>query len=157
SPRHLWASKLTSAGALAWVEPTVVFDLASTPFGNFPKFVHDGAGGAVLGWYGTNNDGYVQHILADGSERFAHNGVTVSTHATDLQVSTTVLHDAASDQIYLFWLERNQGQSQWGVYGQKVDGPTGTRQWGEEGRAIVPLDSVERSFVTPIFTPGGGA
>jgi hypothetical protein len=158
SARHLWANKISAAGAPVWAAPAIVYDLTSMPFGNFPTFVHDGAGGGVFGWYGTNNDAFVQQILADGSERFVHNGVVASTHPSDLQVSVTVLFDAPSDQMYLFWLQRDAAtQSTFGVYGQKFDGESASRQWGDEGRAIVPLDGTERSFITPVLTPGGGA
>ncbi len=157
APKHLWVNKYGADGSPSWAAPTVVFDLAGLPLGNFPTFVSDGAGGAVLSWFSPNSDAYVQHVSSDGTARFAHNGVVASTHATNLQVSPALVHDAANDVAYLFWLERNQGQSQWGVYGQKVDGETGTRQWGEEGLPIMPLDGTERSFVNATGVPGGGA
>ena len=49
SPKHLFANKISPDGALLWGDNHVaVFDSGSLQFGNFPSFVSDGAGGAVL-------------------------------------------------------------------------------------------------------------
>ena len=63
-------------GDLLWGNDHVrSFDGGSLQFGNFPPFVTDGAGGAVFGWYEVDPlQSRAQHILADGSEAFPHNG-----------------------------------------------------------------------------------
>jgi hypothetical protein len=76
-----YAQKLDSDGNFLWGDdPIAIFDGGTIQIGNFPQFVPDGSGGAVFSWYGVSPlQCYVQRVLADGTEAFAHNGVTVST------------------------------------------------------------------------------
>ncbi|MHC5004897.1 MAG: hypothetical protein ACYTJ0_17445, partial [Planctomycetota bacterium] len=155
-PRQLHAQKVAADGTPAWEQPTVVFDGGSLQFGNFPTIVADGAGGAVFGWYSSSPSlqVFAQRVLADGTEVFAHNGVAGSTNATRLRVSPAVAFDAASGETYLFWTETNAGQSQDGVYGQKL-ADEGDRQWTDDGRAIVPVGAHDIAFVNVLPTGDG--
>jgi len=157
-PKHLWAQKLSSAGATMWNTPgphVIVFDGDSLQFGNYPPFVSDGSGGAVFSWYGTSVlQCYAQRILADGSEQFGHNGVPVSTDATRLRVSPRASYDAASSTVFVFWTEMNSSQSQHGVYGQKLVG-SGLRLWTGSGRELVPLSSTTRTFINTLQVGDG--
>jgi len=149
-PKHLWTQKLSSTGDTMWNSPgphVVVFDGDSLQFGNYPPFVTDGNGGAVFSWYGVSPlQCYAQRVLADGSERFAHNGVPVSTDTTRLRVSPSVSFKPATEETFVFWVEENSSQSQHGVYGQKL-ASDGTRQWTNTGKVLVPVGTNERSFV----------
>jgi len=151
-PRHLWAQKLSSEdGASLWDSSHVkVYDDASgsLQFGNFPSFLPDGSGGAVFGWYTSSPSLQcrAQRILASGAEAFAHNGVEVSTDTTRLRVSPAFAWAPASSQIFLFWTELNSLQSQFGLYGQKLDA-TGNRQWSATGKELLPLASTELTQV----------
>ncbi len=152
APRHLWAQKLASAdGAALWTSSHVkVYDDASgsLQFGNFPSFLPDGSGGAVFGWYTSSPtlQCRAQRILANGTEAFAHNGVEVSTDATRLRVSPGFAWAPGTSQIFLFWTELNSLQSQFGLYGQKLDA-AGNRQWGTTGKVLLPLGSTELTQV----------
>jgi hypothetical protein len=152
NPRHLWAQKLSSAdGASLWTSSHVkVYDEASgsLQFGNFPSFLPDGSGGAVFGWYTSSPTLQVraQRILANGAEAFAHNGVEVSTDTTRLRVSPGYAWDPGTSQIFLFWTELNSLQSQFGLYGQKLDA-AGNRQWGATGKVLLPLGPTELTQV----------
>ncbi len=158
-PKHLWAQKLSPAGATMWNTPgphVIVFDGDSLQFGNYPTFTTDGSGGAVFSWYGTGVlQCYAQRILADGSEQFSHNGVSVSTNATRLRVSPDASYDPVTGMIYVFWTELNSSQSQHGVYGQKLSG-SGLRLWTTSGKELVPLGSSTRTFINTI-QDGDGA
>jgi len=149
-PKHLWAQKVSSSGSTMWNTPgphVIVFDGGSLQFGNFPTFVTDGSGGAVFSWYDVSPlQCFAQRILADGSEAFAHNGIPVSTNMAQIRVSPSVSFDPATEEMFLFWTEQNSNQSQFGIYGQKLD-PYGTRQWTDNGRTLIPLGSAEISFV----------
>lgn len=144
SPKHLVAQKLDSAGAPLWgATPVAVFDGGSLQFGNYPTFVPDGGGGAIFSWYDTASlqlQCYAQHIRANGTEAFPHNGSAVSTNATRIRVSPSADYNALTDETFVFWTEENSAQSQWGVYGQKLDA-TGTRQWTNDGSMVVPIGS----------------
>ncbi len=156
-PKHLWAQKLSPAGSLLWDANHVrVFDGGSLQFGNFPPFVTDGGGGAVFSWYDTAGavlQVYAQHILADGSEAFGHNGEVVSTSMVN-RVSPDAAYNAGTQETFVFWIEKNAAQSEHGVYGQKFDA-TGTRMWSNTGKVLVPVSSTERSFVRALQMNGG--
>lgn len=159
SPKHLVAQKLDSAGAPLWgATPVAVFDGGSLQFGNYPTFVPDGAGGAVFSWYDTASlqlQCYAQHIRGDGTEAFPHNGSAASTNATRVRVGPSVDYSALTDETFLFWVEENSAQSQWGVYGQKFDS-AGNRQWTNDGSVVVPIGSDQVTQVR-CHTEGPGA
>ncbi len=161
-PRHLWAQKLASAdGVSLWPAAHVkVYDAAggSLQFGNFPSFLPDGSGGAVFAWYtsGPSLQVRAQRVLSAGTEAFAHNGVEASTDAARLRVGPAVAWDGASQEMLLFWTELNGAQSQFGVYGQKLDA-AGARQWGASAKELVPLGSEEISQVRALPWAGGAA
>ncbi len=161
-PRYLWAQKLASAdGASLWPAGHVqVYDDAagSLQLGNFPSFLPDGSGGAVFAWYTSSPTLQVraQRVLSGGTEAFAHNGVEASTDATRLRVGPAAAWDAGTEEILLFWTELNGAQSQFGVYGQKLDA-AGARQWGASGRELVPVGGNEISQVRALPWAGGAA
>ena len=163
--KHLWAQKLDPDGLPLWGAGHVhVFDLAggSLQFGNFPEFESDGAGGAVFAWYTSSPTLQVraQRILAAGTEAFAHDGVEVSTNAAQLRVNPSAAFDPASGEVTTFWVEENSLQSQFGLYGQRLDG-AGTRLWGATGTAFVALggNEISQVRVLPVATVifAGGA
>jgi hypothetical protein len=141
SDNQLRANKLSAAGNLLWGKNHVtIFDTGSLQFGNFPYFVPDGKGGAVFAWY-TSSPGlqcFAQHIRADGSEAFPHNGSLASTNTADARVDPAASYRAASDEVFLVWTEEDSSQTVNGIYAQKF-GPKGGRRWGQTGLVIVPL------------------
>jgi len=142
SSRYLYANKISASGQLLWGAGHVkVFNTGSLQLGNYPAFVTDGAGGAIFSWYTSSPlQSYVQHINADGSEAFAHNGVPVSTNASQIRVSPSAAYNPATKEIFVSWEEENSVQSMSGVYAQKFDA-SGNRQWGDSGLVIVPLQN----------------
>src|SRR5690606_3211747 len=139
APRPRPGQKL-DATAVSLRGPVAVFDGGSLQIGNFPTFVPDGAGGGVFAWYSVAGSlqSYVQHILPDGSEAFAHDGVPVSTNAAQQRVAPDADYDPATGDIYVFWTELNGNQSMQGLYGQKVDA-AGNRLWTDDGLELVAL------------------
>jgi len=124
-----------------------VFDGGSLQLGNYPPFTTDGAGGAVFSWYSSSPSlqSYVQHIKADGTEAFAHNGVPVSTNASQIRVSPSAAYLPSTKEIFVSWEEEDNIQSMSGVYAQKIDA-NGNRQWTDNGLTIVPLQSNSEIF-----------
>ena len=159
APKHLVAQKLDAAGASLWgLLPVAVFDGGSLQFGNFPTFVPDGTGGAVFSWYDTSSlqlQCYVQHLLADGTEAFPHNGSAASTNSARVRVSPSAAFNPSTGETFLFWEEQNSAQSESGVYGQKFDS-SGGRRWTDDGAVVVPVGSDENTQVR-CLTEGPGA
>jgi hypothetical protein len=159
SPKHLLAQKLDSMGALLWGGGHVaVFDGGSLQFGNYPKFVPDGSGGAVFSWYDAGSlqlQCYAQHLLADGSAAFPHNGSAASTNVTRVRVSPSAAFNPSTGETFLFWEEESASQTESGVYGQKFD-PGGNRQWTDNGAVVVPV-GVDQITQVRCLTEGPGA
>lgn len=128
--------------------------------GYFPTFTSDGRGGAVYCWdlalTGFRSRVRAQHVSAEGVERFGHGGVPVSTDEFNSRGDCSATYDQASDDLYVLWRERTPGTSnlQTGIYAQRIDG-TGTRQWGDGGNVLMPLDPILKSQVTMVPDAGG--
>jgi hypothetical protein len=161
SNKHLYTQKHDSNGIALWNSgnPVIVYDGGSVQIGYFPNFVADNAGGGIYGWYevsGSRN-AYVQRINASGAEVFPHNGVACSTNtAGRIRISSSVAYSAGTDEIFFFWSDSSSPtQNMWGVYGQKFNGATGARQWTDNGKELVPLSSLQTSFVTCVADNDG--
>jgi len=145
SLRHVRVQKFNADGAPGWASFDSVYDAGTgVPIAHWPGIATDGAGGALLWWHsfvaGAYN-AFVQHVDAVGFQLWPHNGVAVSTLATQNHIDPTLSYDPASSNTYVFWNERNLVQSQWGIYGQRFDA-IGNRNWGNEGIAFLPLNTV---------------
>jgi hypothetical protein len=141
SNNYLYANKISPTGQLLWGSGHVhVYDGGSLQFGEFPYFTSDANGGAVFSWY-TNSptlQSYAQHILSNGSEAFPHNGSPVAVTGSDIRVSPSLSYRPSMQETFVVWTEENSLQSVQGISAQKFDS-TGTRQWGDSGKTIVPL------------------
>jgi len=151
APRHIWAQKFDRDGNAIWncaagreVPHLVIFDAGSIQHGCFPPFVCDGAGGAIFSWYRTY-DGplqvFAQHVRADGTEAFPHQGAAVSIVPRERN-SPRVCHNRDRQETFVFWVEQIYGESILAIYGQMLNA-SGGRQWGDEGVQIVPGTSVQ--------------
>lgn len=152
SNMQLRANKVSASGTLLWGSANVdIFDVGSLQFGNFPYFVYDGNGGAVFDWYTSSPalQVFAQHILANGSEAYPHNGSAVSANTNNVRVSPSASYRAATKEVFVFWTEEDSNQVVNGVYGQKFD-PTGAPQWGADGVTIVPLGADQQIFVSTV-------
>lgn len=157
SPRHLYAERFNAAGASTWGAPVVVYNETSLPIAYPPEILPDGAGGAVLLWHRYYNGLYnsvVQRLDANGSERWAHQGLVVSTLGGMYHIAPTFAFDATSGDTYVFWDERNTNQSQWGIGGQRFDA-AGTRLWGNSGHIFLPTGSLYLWALRALPAPGG--
>ena len=157
SNRQLHAEKILPGGTLLWGPQGVsLFNTGSLQFGNWPYFITDGSGGAVFAWYTSSPalQVFAQHILAQGTEAFQHNGAPVSTDTSNVRVSPSVSYDGGKDETYVFWTEEDSNQFTNGVSGQKLSS-TGVRKWGQTGRTIVPLGADAQIFVENVRTSSG--
>jgi hypothetical protein len=157
SNNYLYANKLSSTGQLMWGSSHVhVYDGGSLQFGEFPYFTYDGNGGAVFSWYSSSPllQSFAQHILANGTEAFGHNGSLGSTNTNEIQVEPTASYNPSTQETFLFWTEQDQLQDMSGVSGQKFNS-TGARQWSDSGLTITPLSTDTEDFVTNVQIGSG--
>lgn len=145
--KHVHAQKYDVLGAPLWNAGTrlPVFDLASVPIAHEPRILADGAGGAIFAWHYALGQAFsvrVQHVLANGTELYAHNGVDVCPN-TNSKFDPAIAFDPATQDIFVCWNERNQAQSTWGISAQKVDA-LGNLQWGAFGTTLIPISATVR-------------
>ncbi len=157
SDRQLLTNKISAGGELLWgTGNAVIFDQGSLQFGNFPHFITDGAGGAIFAWYTAYPalQVFTQHIRADGSAAFPHNGAAGSTDTSNVRVEPTASYRQATDETFLFWTEEDSNQIFNGVFAQKFDGK-GNAQWTSTGLVIVPLGVNTQTFVESVQAGSG--
>ncbi|MCA8973446.1 MAG: hypothetical protein KDC98_01930 [Planctomycetes bacterium] len=153
SPRHLLAQKLDIGGNLLWGPAHLaVFDNGSLQFGNYPRFVVDGSGGAVFGWYSSTPalECRAQHVDAAGVEQFAHNGVSASTGPGD-RVNPGVAFDPATQTTFLAYVEQSGGQYR--IAAQSFDA-IGNRQWSPTGAPITTYGAAAVADVNALAIAG---
>ncbi len=155
--RHIHAQKFSSAGVPQWgASPVAVYDAMSVPIAHTPRILDDGSGGAVIAWHSSPTlfNSRVQHLESTGDERFPHNGVTVSTDGTRHHLDPRIVFDPVDESTYVFFNERNSGQSQWGIFGQKIDA-AGVGQWGAEGLELIAVSTVLVGSPRTVLGPNG--
>jgi len=157
SNHQLRANKISATGKKLWGKSDVViFDQGSLQFGNFPYFILDGSGGAVFAWYTSSPtlQCFAQHIRADGSEAFPHNGSAGSTNTNNIRVDPSVSYRAKTDETFMFWTEEDSNQFYNGVAGQKFDGQ-GNSLWKPTGLVLIPLGTDTQTFVKNVQVGNG--
>lgn len=156
---YLYANKISRSGQLMWGSGHVhVYDAAPLSFGELPYFTYDGNGGAVFSW--DTGSGpivvYAQHILADGTEAFGHNGSLGTTDMSLNHEQPSVSYNPNTHETFLFWTDTDSTQSIFGVSGQKFN-PTGARQWSNSGLPVVPFGSSDELTFVRNVQIGSGA
>jgi hypothetical protein len=154
SNKHIHAQKFDVAGNALWNGGTriAVFDQASLPIAHDPRLLPDGQGGAVLAWHfavGSQFFARVQHVLANGAEAFAHNGVDLATNG-DSKFDPAPCWLPATQSIVAFWNERNIAQSTWGISAQRIDAG-GAQAWGSNGVTLLPITTT--TLFAPVAVP----
>jgi hypothetical protein len=143
--KHVHTQKFDALGNALWNGGTrlPVFDLASVPIAHEPRLVADGAGGALYGWhYAVGSSTFfvrVQRVLASGTEFWPHNGVDVST-SSNPRFDPALAWHADAQELVVAWNERNAGQSQWGLFAQRLD-VGGNPLWGTTGSQLLPINT----------------
>ena len=147
----LGAPQLPNAGA-PLAQPIWTTDGLSLVY--YPPAVSDGNGGVVTAWFsgpGASLRARTQRIDANAAPVYAAPGLFGSTIN---QLGASLSYLAASGESYMSLNSANGSQNQQGVSAQKFDS-SGAPQWGADGRTIVPLDSLPKSFVQGLADPTG--
>ena len=152
----LATQKFDPDGQPAWgSDGVVIYNDGNTPAFKNPSIISDQAGGAFYCWEDQPSSSesyvYVGHVAANGSLIFPLNGIKASTDATRLHYNPSISYIPTGEQLFLFWLEENQSQNMFGIYGQKFNS-AGDRQWTDEGKTFIPLGERSISFVTGVVT-----
>lgn len=154
--KHVHMQKVDTLGNQVWNGGTriAVFDSGSVPIAHEPRLLADGAGGAICAWHfaaGSLFSVRVQHVLANGTEDYAHNGTDVSTSANS-KFEPAIVWQPALPAVLVSWNERNVGQTMWGIFAQRIDAG-GTLGWGPTGVQLRAIDTIEK--FAPVAAPFG--
>jgi len=153
---YLYTQKFDENGNEEWTSSGVnIYDKGGISAWAYPTIYSDEKGGAFYTWYDAPSlsefNVWVQHVDSSGNELFPHNGSQASTNTQRLHMYPTLSYLSASDEVFVFWVEENTGQSQYGLYGQKFSS-TGVRLWTDDGMEYIRLGSHPIDFV--VSAPG---
>lgn len=147
----LLMQKLTPQGTFAWGENGVlIYDNEHIPVYYDPVMIPDGNSGAFVAWaeQPSPSESYVEvgHVAADGSLIFPLNGIKTALTASRLHMAPSISFNQSLNALFVFWLEENSSQNQFGIYGQRLDAQ-GNRLWGDDGKVFIPLGERSISYV----------
>ena len=159
---QLWAQKYDPAGQPLWSPGYVkLWDDTATGVisqGYFPTFLDDGAGGAVFCWqYVFNAAGSairIQHVLADGSELYPHNGLSPSTDTRLARGQVSCSYDRGTGDVYALWRVIGATADNSGIQAQRVDA-NGNLLWDGKGKTLVPINANSYSNLIALPTRDG--
>ena len=128
----LFAQKISADGSVQWT-PNGVPIAVQPGSQRFPQVVSDGAGGAVVVWEDSRTSPtrvYAQHVGADGSTRWAENGIPISSIYGEFP--KIIRSDDGSYIIVWVDTDHNGGTKDY-LRAQKVD-TTGSLLWPIDSR-----------------------
>jgi hypothetical protein len=148
---YLYTQKFSPQGNPLW-NPTgvLIYNMGDISAWTDPQIYPDGAGGAFYTWYDAPSlsefNVWVQHVSAHGELIFPVNGIKASTNASRLHMYPTLTFLPTSNELFVFWIEENYNQDQYGIYGQKFS-PLGDRLWTDSGKQFWPLGGNTITFL----------
>jgi hypothetical protein len=144
--RHVFAQRYNPSGTAVWAAPAAISTAGGISAWTqvFP-FINDGNDGFYIAWHDDRDNNqrasaFVQHVSSSGTVLFPANGVEASTMATMNHYYPVLALPPGSPDVFVFWNEMNALQSQWGIFGQKID-PSGALQWGPSGMTFIPVST----------------
>jgi len=156
--REILAQRFDEDGNAIWQSNSLLFT------GVIPIYIHqqavaDGDGGVYVCWYYEQTAGhlstFVQHVDTDGNVAFPLGGLEATTNMTTLSLEPAICTNETTHDLYITWRETNLNQTQFGLYGQRID-LAGNRLWGANGQQFVPVGSQNPILInlSPVG-PGG--
>jgi hypothetical protein len=137
--RELRVCRLSGEGVPLWLPASLAVSDSFQVDSYDPRSVGDGAGGAVLAWCSTGGRCFVQHVRADGTERFGPDGAPVTETAPRLEDRVAVAFVAGEspvdDAFVAIWRSHTAGSE--GLAAQRI-AAGGRRLWGPTGIDVLP-------------------
>jgi len=155
--KTLQAQKYAGNGTALWAATNVrVFTAGSLQFGNFPRFLPDGEGGAIFAWYTTGPlMARVQWVSPSGALRFGADGMATTTDTFHQATSPAMAYDPATRRVYVSWPSQVPNSSLYGFNAQAFN-ESGTMLWGPGG-AVIQADETVYSITGATAAVVGGA
>ena len=139
---ELYLQKYDYDGNPIWGNPVVAAGPVVFPMGNWlQESIPDQNGGSISAWTemsGNVQSAVAQHTDVDGNQTWA-TGVELSDNSSHFRISPRMALAESNQDLIGAWNESNSGQSQRGIYAQRIDS-NGNRLWGSNGIAVVELN-----------------
>jgi len=144
----IYAQRVNATGVVQWTADGVAV-CAATGSQWDPAIASDGAGGAIVTWYGEPGyrDIYVQRVNASGTVQWTADGVALCTAAGE-QWSPKITSDGAGGAIVTWYDWRSMNYN---IYAQRVNA-SGAVQWTVNGVALCTATGDQSS---PAIAPDG--
>ncbi|HMN39843.1 MAG TPA: GC-type dockerin domain-anchored protein [Phycisphaerales bacterium] len=161
SNKQLHAQRYNALGAPQWGSgtPVTIFGgTSSIQTATYPRFIADGAGGGVFGWYenGSARNAYIQHVLADGSLKFTTPLVANAVNGARIRVGVGFTYNRATGEYFAAFDEADSGtQSNHTINVQRFN-PAGLPQWGANGVSLLGPDGFFQSSFIQVRPSGDG-
>lgn len=152
----LYAQRVAFNGVTQWTSGGVLVCASLSAQPSAPAMIPDGAGGALITWYGTSSsstcDIYCQRLSAAGALQWAPAGVLLCASSGD-QYVPKIVPDGAGGAI-VAWSDGRSGGSDihFDLYAQRV-AIDGGIQWASDG---VPLTTALGATTFAIASDGAG-
>jgi hypothetical protein len=139
---NLYAMKYDSSGAKKWTNPVTVSTQTAVVYEAI-RCVPDGQNGffcALTSHSAINQDGYAQHIDADGNTLWGADGMVVSSDSSILKFVSGLAYAADQKNLYVLESVTDLNQNFYGIKLQKIDS-AGNPLFGTAGIQTQPVDS----------------
>ncbi|MCD4707827.1 MAG: T9SS type A sorting domain-containing protein [Candidatus Sabulitectum sp.] len=150
--KRIYAMRYDLSGNPAWSNPVMITENETVLQQCIQPPPHsDGNGGFCITWEESLPSGFitslVQHVTCDGAIMMNDGGAPASimplrNHA---EPYLSVMEDG--EEVFVFWREQNELQSQNGLYGQRMD-LNGNRLWTDNGVAFIELQDEEIGYIS---------
>ena len=144
--RHVYAQRYSSTGTAVWANAAEV-SLAGgiSAWTQIFPFINDGSDGFYIAWHDDRDNNqrsstFVQHISNAGAVLYPANGVEASNLSSMNHYYPQLALPPGSADVFVYWNEMNALQSQWGIFGQKIN-TAGAVQWGGGGMTFIPVST----------------
>ncbi len=162
----LYARSIGSDGKAAWDADTRIYrgGWGAVPPHSLISVASDGEGGALVTWTDDRQlrnieTPYMSVVKADGTLAFAGASPEGDVKLSDqdwrsFNISAVPASDGSG--YYAFWRNTDVDQKNQGLMVQKVS-PDGTLLWGETAAELLPMEMIQRGYLSLQPVSGGGA
>lgn len=158
SALDIYAQRLDASGTALWTANGLPVTAATSNQSDH-RIVSDGAGGVIVVWADTRNNGttaldlYAQRLGPAGNALWPVNGVSVSA-ALGNQSNHELVPDTSGGVIVVWSDTRNTGTSSLDIYAQRMDA-SGTALWTADGAPMTTAPSVQSNHLLVQDGAGG--
>ncbi|MCX6277358.1 MAG: carboxypeptidase-like regulatory domain-containing protein [Bacteroidetes bacterium] len=142
--RHVYAQRYSSTGTDVWTSNAIISNAGGiSAWTQIFPFINDGSDGFYIAWHDDRDNNqrasvFVQHISSAGAVLYSSNGVEASNLSSMNHYYPQLALPPGSTDVFVYWNEMNALQSQWGIFGQKINS-SGAVQWGGGGMTFIPV------------------